>query len=99
MKKFTHPNATVEALGTHGNNNILTYTFEHLRAADNKAVSMRRDIFFAHDLLIGDFFDGIGLSCRSGLVTFDVMARQKDTIARYYFTRLQQSNIPDDNFL
>ncbi len=99
----THHDTTVETLGSNSDDNILAHTFQDLRPADDEAICMREFALFAVERLLAlferQFLDGVRFTGSARLVALDIVAAKENTVTRYNFTRFQQRDVANDNFL
>ena len=99
---FTHHNTAIERFSANGHHDIAPNTLENFASRENKAVCMWVGVFAAGEaemFVVRDLLDSVGFAGGAGFVAFDVMALEEDTVHWYNFTRFQQSDVTNDDFL
>ena len=100
-KELTHHDAAIETLRADGDNNILTNTFQHLRARDNERIllglSVTPPVF--ESLLWSDLLDRVRLASGTRLVASNIVTGDQNTVTRDNFTRFQKGEVTDKDVL
>lgn len=101
LTERTHHDTSIKTLSANSYDNVFSDALEHFTSTENEAVGMSSVAVLAmfHELCIRNFLDSVGFSRSTRLVTFDIMAREEDAIARNNFTRFQKCNIANKDFL
>ena len=99
--RLTHHDATVKTLFSDSDNDILTNTFQHLRARDNERIllglSVTPPVF--ESLLWSDLLDRVRLAGGTRLVTSNIVTGDQNTVTRDNFTRFQKGEVTDKDVL
>ena len=99
--RLTHHDAAVKTLFSDGDYDVLTNTFQHLRARGNERIllglSVRPPVF--ESLLWSNLLDRVRLASRARLVTSNIVTGDQNTVTRDNFTGFQQGEITDKDVL
>lgn len=99
--ELTHHDTSIKTFSANSHDDIFSDALEHLTSAENETVRMSSvaGLVKVHVFCVRDFLDSVGFSRSARLVTFDIMTREEDTIARDDFTGFQKCDISNKDFL
>jgi hypothetical protein len=100
-KRLTHHDTAVETLWSDGDDEVLTDTFQDLRAGNDERIllSVLVDPPLFESLLWSDFLHRVRLASGARLVASDVVTGNQNTVTRNDFTRFQKREVADKDFL
>ena len=99
--RLTHHDAAVKALLSHSDNDVLTNTFQHLRARDDEWVLLGLWVNppVLESLLWSDLLDRIRLASGARLVASNIVTGDQNTVTRDNFTRFQKGEVTNKDVL